>query len=285
MPFFIPFAVGGLVLTALGLGVKRVLEEGAPATPEEAGVRAARERHREALASLREARLRARDGVTAWSELQARAHAEGLVPFRALVERLERWEYAREEDVLEPTALEALRALPREPPPRAARRPWPLLGAGALAPPELTPVLAWLERGWLDEDAPPVVVDGASLFEAAAPWAMTAPGTPPDERVRALDAATGTLARATRFLAELQARLEARTSRVAGLHGRVSAQLAYLDPASFEEGGPEPRERLRRLAVLVGRVAVLVRTPVLTQEGRLAPVPPESPDELATPPE
>lgn len=279
MPFFIPFAVGGLVLTALGLGVKRVLEEGAPATPEEARVRAARERHREALASLRVARLRARNGVTAWGELQARAHAEGTVPFRALLERLERWEYAREEEVLPPEALEALRALPLEPPPRAATRPWPLLGAGAEAPPELASVLSWLDRGWLDEDAPPVVVDGASLFEAAAPWALTAPGTHPDERARALDAAAGTLAQATRFLGELHARLEARTSRVAGLHGRVSAQLAYLDPASFEEGGPEPRERLRRLAVLVGRVAVLVRAPVLTPQGRLAPVPPESSDE------
>jgi len=51
MPFFIPIAMGGLVLTALGLGVKRVLEEGEPATPKEARVRDARERHREALAS------------------------------------------------------------------------------------------------------------------------------------------------------------------------------------------------------------------------------------------
>jgi len=43
--------MGGLVLMALGLGVKRVLEEGEPATPKEARVRDARERHREALAS------------------------------------------------------------------------------------------------------------------------------------------------------------------------------------------------------------------------------------------
>ncbi|MFP2909551.1 hypothetical protein ACLESD_31805, partial [Pyxidicoccus sp. 3LFB2] len=90
MPFFIPFAVGGLVLTALGLGVKRVLEEGEPATPEEARVRAARERQREALASLKAARLRARDSVSAWGELQVRAYAEGTVPFRALLARLER---------------------------------------------------------------------------------------------------------------------------------------------------------------------------------------------------
>jgi hypothetical protein len=100
--------MGGLVLVALGLGVKRVLEEDEPATPEEARARDARERHREALASLKAARLRVRDGVQAWSELQSRAHAEGVVPFRAL---LERWEHAREEEVLSPEAREALRAL------------------------------------------------------------------------------------------------------------------------------------------------------------------------------
>jgi hypothetical protein len=126
--------MGGLVLMALGLGVKRVLEEGEPATPEEARVRDARARHREALASLKAARLRVRDGVQAWSELQSRAHAEGVVPFRAL---LERWEHAREEEVLSPEAREALRALPLEPLPHAARRPWPLLGAGTEAPPSL----------------------------------------------------------------------------------------------------------------------------------------------------
>jgi len=132
--------MGGLVLMvlmALGLGVKRVLEEGEPATPEEARVRDARARHREALASLKAARLRVRDGVQAWSELQSRAHAEGVVPFRALLERLERWEHAREEEVLSPEAREALRALPLEPLPHAARRPWPLLGAGTEAPPSL----------------------------------------------------------------------------------------------------------------------------------------------------
>jgi hypothetical protein len=271
MPFFIPFAMGGLVLTALGLGVKRVLEEGEPRTPEEARVRDARARHREALASLKAARLRVRDGVTAWGELQSRAHAEGVVPFRALVERLERWEYAREADVLAPGAREALRALPLEPLPRAARRPWPLLGAGTEAPSALAPVLTWLDRGWLDEDAPPVVVDGASLFEAAAPWAATMPGTEPDARVRALDEAASALSQATLFLGALHAKLEARTTRMAGVYGRASAQLAYLDPASFEQGGPEPRERLRRLAELMGEVAVLLRAPVLTPEGRLSP--------------
>jgi hypothetical protein len=282
MPFFIPFAVGGLVLTALGLGVKRALEEGGPATPEEARVRAARERHREALASLRAARLRVRDGVLVWGELQARSHAEVVVPFRALLDRLERWGHARESEVLEAGALEALRALPLEAPPRAARRPWPLLGAGTEAPPELASVLAWLDRGWLEEDAPPVVLDGASLFEAAAPLATTTAETP-DARERALDEAAGVLVRATGFLGELRARLEARESRVAGLHGRAAVQLAYLDPASFDEGGPEPRERLLRLAALVGQLGVLLRAPVLGPDGRLAPVPPESADETAPP--
>lgn len=282
MPFFIPLAMGGLVLTALGLGVKRVLEEGEPRTLEEARVRDARERHREALASLKAARLRVRDGVAAWGTLQSRAHAEGVVPFRALLERLERWEYAREDDVLEPGTRDALRALPREPPARAVGRAWPLLGAGAEAPVALVPVLTWLERGWLDEDAPPVVVDGASLFEAAAPWAATFPGTAPDERVRALDEAAGALSQATVFLDALHARLEARTARMAGVYGRASAQLAYLDPASFEEGGPEPRERLQRLAGLMGEVALLLRAPVLTAEGRLAPELPAPPGDPET---
>ena len=276
MPFFIPFTMGGLVLTALGLGVKRVLEEAEPRTPEEARVRDARVRHREALASLKAVRLRVRDGVTAWGELQSRAHTEGVVPFRALLERLERWELAREADVLEPVAREALKALPLEPSMRGTVRPWPLLGAGAEAPQSLVPVLTWLDRGWLEEDAPPVVVDGASLFEAAAPWAATMPGTELDVRVRALDEAAATLAQATRFLGALHAKLEARTVRVAGVYGRVSAQLAYLDPVSFEDGNPEPHERLRRLAELMGELAVLLRAPVLTPEGRLAPEPPES---------
>jgi hypothetical protein len=274
MPFFIPFAVGGLVLTALGLGVKRVLEEGEPATPEESRVRDARERHREALASLKSARLRVRDEVLAWGELQARAHAEGVVPFRALLERLERWEYAREDEVLSPEARDALHALPLEPASRASRRPWPLLGAGTQAPASLEPVLTWLDRGWLDEDAPPVVVDGASLFEAAAPWALTTlPGSASDVRARAFEEAATALVHATAFLGALHARLEARTLRLAGVYGRASAQLAYLDPASFEDGSEAPRERLGRLAALMGEVAVLLRAPVLTPDGRLAEEP------------
>ncbi|MCP3139892.1 serine/threonine-protein kinase [Pyxidicoccus xibeiensis] len=282
MPFFIPVAVGGLVLTALGLGVKRVLEEVAPASPEEARVREARERHAEALAALRAARLLVREGLVAWGARQSCVHTEVALPFRELLERLERWGHARADEVLDAGALEALRALPPAPSARADRRPWPLLGVGAVPPPELLPVLAWLDRGWLDEDAPPVVVDGASLFEAAAPRDSQAPGTP-DARVRALDEAAGVLAQATRFLEELRARLVAREARVAALHGRASVQLTYLDASSFEEDGPEPRERLLRLAALVGRLGVLLRAPVLGVDGRLAPAPPESPDDEAAP--
>ncbi|WNZ61737.1 hypothetical protein QEG98_38755 [Myxococcus sp. MxC21-1] len=91
-------------------------------------------------------------------------------------------------------------------------------------------------------------------------------------RARALDEACALLARTTAFLGELRARLTAQEQRVAGLHGRASAQLAYLDAASFEAGGEEPRERLTRLAVLVGQLAVLLRTPVLSSEGRLTPM-------------
>lgn len=80
------------------------------------------------------------------------------------------------------------------------------------------------------------------------------------------------LARTTSFLGALRTRLTALEQRVAGLHGRASAQLAYLDAASFEAGGEEPRERLTRLAVLVGQLAVLLRAPVLSSEGRLTPL-------------
>ncbi|MFP2925656.1 hypothetical protein ACLESO_10635, partial [Pyxidicoccus sp. 3LG] len=217
-----------------------------------------------------------------WGERQSRVHSDVVLPFQGLLERLERWGHARAEDVLEAEALETLRALPREPPSREAKRPWPLLGAGAVSPPELLPVLAWLDRGWLDEDAPPVVVDGASLYDAAAPWTLHQPGTP-DARVRTLDEAAAVLAHATVFLGELRARLEVREARVAALHGRASVQLTYLDASSFDEGGPEPRERLLRLAGLVGRLGMLLRAPVLGADGRLAPVPPASPEDESSP--
>ncbi|WP_228565643.1 hypothetical protein [Myxococcus sp. AB036A] len=271
MPFFIPFAVGGLVLTALGLGVRKVLTETGVTPPGDARLAEARERHRGAVAALRADRLQVRDGVGTYGVLQARVHAEVLVPFGALLERLERWGHVREAELLEPEALEALRALLRESPSRATRRNWPLLGAGVEVPAALESVLAWLDRGWLDEDSPPVVLDGTPLYAAISARAILA-GSAPEEGARALDAASALLARTTAFLGELRARLTALEQRVAGLHGRASAQLAYLDAASFEAGGEEPRERLTRLAVLVGQLAVLLRTPVLSSEGRLTPM-------------
>lgn len=166
MPFFIPFAVGGLVLTALGLGVRKVLTETGVTTPEDVRLAEARERHRGAVAALRADRLQVRDGAASFGALQARVHAEVLVPFGALLERLERWEHVRDAELLDAEALEALRSLLREAPSRAARRSWPLLGAGAEVPAALESVLAWLDRGWLDEDTPPVVLDGTPLYAA-----------------------------------------------------------------------------------------------------------------------
>ncbi|NVI97265.1 hypothetical protein HV824_03920 [Myxococcus sp. AM009] len=271
MPFFIPFAVGGLVLTALGLGVRKVLTETGVTPPEDARLAQAREGHRAAVAALRADRLQVRDGVATYGALQARVHAEVVVPFGALLERLERWGYVREAELLGAEALEALRALPREAPSRATRRGWPLLGAGVEVPAALEPVLAWLDRGWLDEESPPVVLDGTSLYAALSARGILA-GSAPEEGARALDEASGLLGRTAAFLGALRTRLTALEERVAGLHGRASAQLAYLDAASFEEGGEEPRERLTRLAVLVGQLAMLLRTPVLSAEGRLTPL-------------
>ncbi len=281
MPFFIPFAVGGLVLTALGLGVRKVLAEGAAATPEDARLREAQARHREAVAALRADRLQVRERVASYGALQARAHAEVLVPFRALVERLERWGHVREVELLGGEALESLRAVLRESPSRETKRSWPLLGAGAEAPAALEPVLAWLDRGWLDEEAPPVVLDGVPLYAVVSARAVLA-ASAPEEGARALDEAAAVLARTTALLGAVAGRLVALEERVAGLHGRAAAQLAYLDAASFEEGGAEPRERLSRLATHVGRLAVLLRAPVLSPEGRLGPkLPAREEDEAA----
>ncbi|GHG79500.1 hypothetical protein [Comamonas sp. JC664] len=282
MPFFIPFAVGGLVLTALGLGVRKVLAEGAAATPEDAPLREAQERHRHALVALRADRLRARDRVASYGALQVRVHQEVLVPFRVLLERLERWGHAREEALFEGEALEALRAVLRESPSRETRRSWPLMGTGGRAPSALEPVLTYLDRGWLDEDAPPVMLDGMPLYEAASARAILAANAPEDG-VRALDEAAAVLARTTHFLGTLHTQLTVLEERVAGLHGRASVQLAYLDAASFDEGGPEPRERLARLAILVGRLAVLLRAPVLSPEGRLTPLLPARAEDDAEP--
>ncbi|MBZ4396611.1 hypothetical protein VZQ01_23095 [Myxococcus faecalis] len=280
MPFFIPFAVGGLVLTALGLGAKKVWDQGR--VVESPALAQARERHAAALGALKSARLRVRTGLASYGERQARARAEVVEPLRGLLARLERWEHAKREDVLPPEALAALEALPSEPVSRAARRAWPLLGAGAPVPPGWEPVLTWMERGWLQEDAAPVVVDGVSLFEAAAPWASASTVEDTDEaRVRQLDACAATLRQATEFLDALLGRLTSLETRVGALQSRAEVQLAYLDAASFEQDGPEPRERLGRLGLLVGRLVVLLRAPVLGPDGRLEPEPPVSPEEAA----
>lgn len=281
MPFFIPFAVGGLVLTALGLGVKRAFDEGLVGPPDPPEVRAARERHAAALGALKSTRLRVRATMASLGERQVAAKAQVIEPLRGLLARLERWEHARREDVLPPEALAALEALSAEPVSRGARRAWPLLGAGATAPSELAPVLEWLERGWLQEDAVPVVLDGVSLFDAAAPWAALPVPDTLEARVRGLDERARTLTRATAFLEELLTRLATLDARVGVLQGRAEVQLNYLDAASFEEGGAEPRERLLRLGVLAGRLVVLLCAPVLSPEGRLVPEPPVSPEELA----
>lgn len=277
MPILLPFAFGGLVLTAVGFGVKRVLEEvSAPPTLEAGRVREARERHRAALEGLRASRRRLNERSRAHGARQARVLADTVEPFRALLARLERWEYAREADVLSPEAREALKALSTGP--RAQRSAAiTLLGAGTPPPPALQGLLRWLDSGWV-EDAAPVVVEGVSLFEAVSVERPT--GTPEDVAEGFNTAARG-LQRVTTLLDTLHAHVEAHEARVAPLHTRATAQLAYLDPRSFEDGGPEPRERLQRLGRLVGALALLLRAPLLDAEGRpLPPLDVEWPDDV-----
>ncbi len=273
MPILLPFAFGGLVLTAVGLGVKRVLDEvAAPPTREAVRAHEARERHRAALDGLKTARHRLGERVRAHGTRQARVLAEVVEPFRALLARLERWEHAREAEVLSPEARDALRQLPG-----GAQAPRPgvgaLLGAGATAPLALEGLLGWLDRGWVEESAP-VVVDGVSLFEAVA--VEPGPAASPEDVAHAFDAAARQLQRVTTFLDTLRAHVEALDARVAPLHTRATAQLTYLDPQSFEDDSTEPRERLQRLGRLVDALVLLLRSPVLDAEGR--PVPPRDVD-------
>lgn len=280
MPFFLPFAFGGLVLTAVGLGVRRVLEEVAPSTPEAARVREARERHRGALEALRSARHRLGERSRVHVARRARVLAEVVEPFRELLARLERWEYARAADVLGPDAHEALKHLSTAPP-SAKPISGALLGAGATPPPSLEGLLGWLDSGWVEEGTS-VVVDGVPLFEAVAVERFA--GGTPEDVAHAFDAATRQLQRVTTFVDALHSHLEAHDARVAPLHTRATAQLAYLDARSFEDGGAEPRERLQRLARLVGALALLLRAPLVDAEGR--PVPPSTvdvPDDAPTP--
>jgi hypothetical protein len=271
MPIFLPFALGGLALAALGLGVQRALEERSPRLfPEGTRAHEAWRRHQEAMTALRAARQRVRDRARAYGERQELAWRETVEPFRALLARLERWEHARASEVLTPAGIAALSALPQAPAPRAARRAWALLGVGTVAPPALEPMLEWLESGWLSEEAPPVWVGGVSLYPAAACSPLPSGEA---EAIRALDEAREALGRAVAFLDAMHARLEQLDARVATLQGRASAQLEYLDAASFEASRPEPRERLRRLGALMGPLAESLRLPVLEAGGGLAPSP------------
>lgn len=271
MPILLPFAFGGLVVTTVGLGMKRALEElGPPPTPEELRVREARAKHRDAVDVLRAVRRRTRERARGHGERQARALLECVEPFHALLARLERWELVRPAEVLSSSAQATLRALPEGFTPPPARASWPLLGAGRPVPSLLAPVVAWLDGGWLEETAP-VVVDGAPLYEAVAVERF-AHGSPA-ELLRAFESATAQVRRATAFLDALHTRLEVLDARLGSLHTRASAQLAYLDASSFEEGGPEPRERLRRLGQLMDSLAGVLRTPVLDAQGRLTELP------------
>jgi hypothetical protein len=273
MPIILlPFAIGGLALTALGLGVKRILEElpRQPAFPPGTRGHEAWARHRQALEALRLARQRVRDRARAYGERQAASLRDAVEPFRALLERLERWEHARASEVLTSNGAEALSALPRGQGARTERQTWALLGAGEVASPALPAVLEWLENGWLEEGAAPVVVEGVSLYPAAS-------CRPPVEdeagAVRAWEQAREELGRVVAFLEAVHQALETLDARVASLHGKATAHLEYLDAASFEEGRPEPRERLLRLGGLMSALAESLRLPVLRQSGELAPAP------------
>ena len=270
MPFFLPFALGGLALVALGL--KHVLEEGTPkpAFPEGTQAREAWERHQQALATLRATRERVRELARVYSERQERARLDTVEPFRTLLARLERWEHASAAEVLTPTGHAALRALPEGPGARAMRQAWAVLGVGEQSPASLTAVLQWLEKGWLSEEDPPVVVAGVALYPAASQGSVPASES---SAAQALDRAREELAQVITFLEALHARLEALDARVATLHGRAAAQLAYLDPQSFEEDPTEPRERLRRLGHLMSALAEALRQPALEPGGALAPLP------------
>jgi hypothetical protein len=267
--FLLPAALGGFALTTLGLGLKRALE-GLSSPPFPAGSPGweAWARHQEAVKALRASRQRVKERARAYGERQGQVLQETVEPFRALLERLERWEHARAAEVLSPRGALALRALPPQPVSQSARWAWTLLGVGAVAPSLLAPVLEWLDKGWLTEGEPSVRVDGVSLYPAVA----CSPGAEDEaQAVRAFDTACELLGRTVAFLDAAHARLEALDGRVATLHGRASAQLAYLDAASFEEGHPEPRARLLRLGALMGPLAEALRLPVLDPSGGLAP--------------
>ncbi|ADO68734.1 hypothetical protein [Stigmatella aurantiaca] len=272
MPIFLPVALGGLALTALGLGVKRVLDEVSARSPYAEGSAAAEAmaRHRERVAALRAVRQRVKERMHAYGERQESTRRETVEPFLTLLARLERWGQASAAEVLTGSGREALDALPRGPVLRGSRQAWALLGvSGEEPPPAWEPLLEWLDRGLLTEEVP-VEVAGVSLYPAAA--CRPEPGHEA-EAVSAFTKAGDALRRAESFLEDVHTRLEALDQQVGMLQGRASVQLAYLDPASFEAERPEPRERLLRLGALMGELAEALRQPVLLRDGGLAPLP------------
>ncbi|WP_225411913.1 hypothetical protein [Stigmatella hybrida] len=273
MPIFLPVALGGLALTALGLGVKRVLEDASarPVFAEGTPAAEAMARHGAQVAAVRAARQRVRERMRAYAERQERARRETAEPFLILLERLERWGQASAREVLTGSGRDALTALPRGPVLRGSRRAWALRGvSGEEPPPGWEAMLEWLDRGVLTPDGPPVEVAGVALYPAAACLPTVAAEA---EVVRAFGEASEALGRVEAFLDAVHARLEELDRRVEMLQGRASVQLAYLEPTSFEAEGPEPRERLRRLGYLMGALAEALRWPVLSRDGGLADLP------------
>jgi hypothetical protein len=274
MPIFLPVALGGLALTALGLGVKRVLEEASGHSSFGEGTPAAEAmaRHAAQVAAVRAARQRVKERMRAYGERQERARRETAEPFLTLLERLERWGQASAHEVLTEAGRDALAALPRGPVLRGARQAWALRGVRDEAPPPGWEALReWLERGVLTPEGPPVEVAGVALYPAVACHPQAAEEA---EVVRAFEEAREALARVVAFLDAVHARLEELDARVETLQGRASVQLTYLEPTSFEAGGPEPRERLRRLGFLMGALGQALRWPALSRDGGLAALPP-----------
>jgi hypothetical protein len=152
-----------------------------------------------------------------------------------------------------------------------------LLGAAsaALAPPYagIGPLLGWLERGWVHEEAP-VRVQGVSVYAAVAPGEVTPAARDSGAHALRLAQACEELAQVRAWLEALAVRLQAHVAQLADLHGCATAQLAYLDAQSFEQDCDElPRARLRRLGALLGALAAALQQPLLEPSGALAAPP------------
>lgn len=262
MPLFLPFAVGGLALMTLGLGVKRALET-SPAPPD-AGTRDARALHRTRVAGLKAARLELRKRVRAYAATQDEVARAALRPSFALLERLARWELA-------PAPVLALlgrtRGLLASEPSRLQRWPQALLGAVEASPAALEPMFSWMDGGWLVLEQP-FRLAGVDLFAAIARGGERRPGEPPPEP-GALETASEELERARQHLEEMAKRVAELDVCVRAWGTRTAAHLAYLDPVSLESGAPEPLERLARLTELLEALVQSLRTPLLARDGTL----------------